>query len=433
MKRLLSLGATVFLIGVALTLWGNLTDTARAVELDEYYRTFIDEKDREIEAKLVKINGDTITIQRKKDGKQFKIKVDTLSRADQTYVRRVQRLLDSKNKPDKKDRDDEDEEMDDDDGEKPIINAKGRRIFAFQAADFRTKKTKHFLIKYNGRNMDPARSYSEKVWTECSKVMPDLEADFERGGFCAPGEAKNGFDFDEEDGKFRFRMYVIDDNGTFVDLTKEHIARYQDQDRMLNQQQLIQSTGMFEDFENRYLVHDMNPGRGGGREAQMVHGLASSLLQGQSRRTYNPLWLAAGMGYYIEHQIFDLCRVHYLDFQSYYENQAGKLEQGEILSAKEAWTRPLRKMAKADKTQPLSIILNQTVADMTPEVSGYTFALTCFMLSDDSKRAKYHKLIKELAGGAEPDMATLLRVYGYDSAGAFEKAWYEFMKSAKFR
>ena len=88
-------------------------------------------------------------------------------------------------------------------------------MFEFQTADFRIKKTKHFLIKYSGKAIEPAKSYAEKAWKECAEVMPKLESDFEQGGFRAPGETRNARDFPKPDGDFRYRIYVIDDNRTF--------------------------------------------------------------------------------------------------------------------------------------------------------------------------------------------------------------------------
>ena len=306
------------------------------------------------------------------------------------------------------------------------------RPFQFTSHDLRAKKTDHFLIKYNGKKLDPAKSFAEDTWDACAKVMPNLEADF-KNKFRAPAASRNRRDFPKPDEVFRYRIYMIDTNPVYVDLMLEHLARRPNRPGIDTHRALLQRVGMFEDFENRYLVQDINGGRGGAREVQMVHGLASSLLQGQARQGHLPLWLGAGIGYYIEYEMFERCRVFYLDFSAYYKGEGGKVNQGEILDGDTPWTKPLRKLARAGKTEKLNAVIGAEVSTMTPQISGYIFALTSFMLSTEGRAQSYHRMISEIAGGQSPSLAHLLKCFGYDSAAGFESDWYKFVGSAKFR
>ena len=383
---------------------------------DGGYRTFVDKKDRRIVAKLIKVEGEDATIERRSDKKQFTLAISSFSEADQAYIRDRAKVMEAEEKADKPEPEGD----------------RGRRLFEFQTTDYKTKKTDHFLIRYNGQVVEPAKSYAEEVWDECAKVMPKLESDF-KSGFRAPGETRNSRDFRKPDGVFRFRIYMIDDNPTFFSMAKEQVARQRLAPQPLTRINLIQTVGMFDDFENRFLVQDVNPGRGPTREVQMSHGLASSLLQMQARKGTLPLWLAAGIGYHIEHEMFDRCRVYYLNFSEYYKGQGGKIEKGEILDGDTPWTKPIRRMVKAGNTESLQRVVTCEVANMTPPVSGFIFGLTSFMLSTEARAKKYHRMIQELAAGQEPSIQHLLKCYGYDSEKAFERAWYEYLGSAKFK
>jgi len=115
------------------------------------------------------------------------------------------------------------------------------------------------------------------------------------------------------------------------------------------------------------------------------------------------------------------------------EGEGAKINQGEILDGDTPWTKPLRKLARAGKTEKLSTILGAEVATMTPQVSGFIFGLSAFMLSTEARAQSYHRMIGEIAAGQQPGMAHVLKCFGYASEAAFEKDWYAFLGSAQFR
>ena len=78
--------------------------------------------------------------------------------------------------------------------------------------------------------------------------------------------------------------------------------------------------------------------------AVFVHSTAATLLRGRSRSGQLPFWMTAGYGYYVEHRLFELCRVHYLDFEAYYSKQEAEIKRGETLGPKESWAGVLRRL-----------------------------------------------------------------------------------------
>ena len=51
------------------------------------YRTFTDSRGREIQARVLRISGEQVTIQRR-DGKRFTVAIATFSQADQDFLHR---------------------------------------------------------------------------------------------------------------------------------------------------------------------------------------------------------------------------------------------------------------------------------------------------------------------------------------------------------
>ena len=64
----------------------------------EGYRTFTNNRGRTVEGRVLQADGDELTIQRR-DGKQFTVRISTLSQADQDFLRRPARATTSDTKP----------------------------------------------------------------------------------------------------------------------------------------------------------------------------------------------------------------------------------------------------------------------------------------------------------------------------------------------
>ncbi|MDB4494965.1 hypothetical protein N9217_01475 [Akkermansiaceae bacterium] len=65
--------------------------------------------------------------------------------------------------------------------------------------------------------------------------------------------------------------------------------------------------------------------------------------------------------------------------------------------------------------------------------SGYIFALNYFMVSTNERTKKYQGFITSIRAGAKPTKDLLLKTMGYGDDASFEKDWYEWMMSSKFK
>ena len=93
----------------------------------------------------------------------------------------------------------------------------------------------------------------------------------------------------------------------------------------------------------------------------------------------------------------------------------------------------LRKLCKDDKRVSLEKTLGAQIITLSPNESGYIFALNYFMVSTDERTKKYQEFITSIRGGAKPTKDLLLKTMGYGDDAAFESDWYEWMMSSKFK
>ena len=300
----------------------------------------------------------------------------------------------------------------------------------FKNLEWRERQTDHFALRAKGTNHDPARRYAEKVWDECVRVMPGLEEDFGKNAFRTPGGAPGS-----ETAPYRFTVYLV---GSGHDYTAVLEQEQQRSGWDANQLQSCRITRNYGDPQNRYRVLcKADPERSAGGETDLtpafVHGTAATILKGRGLSGSMPFWMTAGWGYYVEHRIFRLCRVHYIDFKTYYANEKADFKRGAILEPDESWPSPLKKMCRKEIRETLESVCNAQILSLTPTQSGYIFALTYFLVSSDEKITKYQKLVERSRQGEKITKSVLLDVYGYDNDVALEKDWYEFMEGRNFR
>ena len=205
-----------------------------------------------------------------------------------------------------------------------------------------------------------------------------------------------------------------------------------------NQVQSCRITRNYGDPQNRYRVLcKADPERSTGGETDLtpvfVHGTAATILEGRGLTGNLPFWMTAGWGYYVEHRIFRLCRVHYIDFKTYYANEKADFKRGATLEPNEDWPGPLKKMCKKDIRETLETVCKAEILTLTPNQSGYIFALTYFLVGNDENIAKYRKLVERARQGETITKSVLLDTYGYEDDDALEADWYEFMESRDFR
>lgn len=304
----------------------------------------------------------------------------------------------------------------------------------FPDIKWREKELDHFMIRTSGTNTDPARRFSEKTFEILQEILPGLTDDFEKNEFRTPGGQEVG-----KEGKFRFTTYLVDTGDLFHKCVMTDAKRY---NWAAGNVQITKKVGNYLDPNNRYLVicktDPMNSGGGGEQDKKeiLVHSLGSGLLSGRSRQANLPFWMTAGMGYYAEHMVFDRCSIYYLDFEAYYrDNPDAKVDErkGGTLGPEEAWPKILRKLCKKEKRVSLMKTINAQIITLSPNESGYIFALTYFLVSTEEKAKTYQSFVKAIREGKEPTRELLLKTYGYTDDAAFEKDWYEWMMSSKFK
>lgn len=309
----------------------------------------------------------------------------------------------------------------------PIVDAQHAH---FPAGNWKEKKSDHFTLRIDGTSADPAARNAEKVWEICVEVLPGMKQDFGKNEFRTPSGGEGS-----DEAPFRFTVYLLGNGSDFDDVVKV------DTDRngwTENHVRLIKQTGTYADPQHRYVVlckGETDRSAGGDRDLTpvFVHSTGSTLMQGQARGKNLPFWMTAGFGYYVEHRMFKLCRVHYLDFEAYYEDQKAEAKKGETLGPDESWAKVLNKMCKKGERVSLEKVCSADIIGLTPEQSGYIFALTCFLVRDEPARVKYRELVAKSAGGSQIDKGILLSCYGYADDAALEKEWYEWMESRAFK
>jgi len=77
---------SVALSGALLAVWFAVACSAQSVSDPTEYRQFTDTQGRTIEARVLRVQGDRVTIQRS-DGRQFTVAISIFSEADQQYIR----------------------------------------------------------------------------------------------------------------------------------------------------------------------------------------------------------------------------------------------------------------------------------------------------------------------------------------------------------
>jgi len=300
----------------------------------------------------------------------------------------------------------------------------------FENFEWRERLTDHFALRAKGTNHDPARRYAEKVWDECVHVMPGLEEDFSKNKFRTPGGASGA-----ATAPYRFTVYLI---GSGLDYTTVLEQQQRRSGWGANQVQSCRITRNYGDPQNRYRVLcKADPEKSAGGETDLtpvfVHGTAATILEGRGLTGNLPFWMTAGWGYYVEHRIFRLCRVHYIDFKTYYANEKADFKRGATLEPNEDWPGPLKKMCKKDIRETLDTVCKAQILTLTPNQSGYIFALAYFLVGNDENIAKYRKLVERARQGGTITKSVLLDTYGYEDDAALEADWYEFMESRHFK
>lgn len=306
------------------------------------------------------------------------------------------------------------------------------QIQHFPELEWKEKQTDHFTIRTNRTGTDPAKKYCEEVWEKSQEILTGLEEDFTDNKFRTPGGEKGS-----DEAPFRFTVYLIGTGHRYTEVLDVEKGRHGWGNDQIRSCKVTQN---YRDPLNRYNVFcKVDPETsGGGSEKDMtsvfIHSTGACLLSGRARSSNLPFWHTAGFGYYIEHVITDRCRVLYLDFQKYYQdNGDAELVRGGVLGPGSPWPPAIKKLCKENIRVSLDKVCKADILTLSPNTSGYMFALTYFLVSTEERRENYRKFVAESRDGSKITKELLLSTYGYEDDAALEEDWYEFILSRDFK
>ena len=149
-----------------------------------------------------------------------------------------------------------------------------------------------------------------------------------------------------------------------------------------------------------------------------------------------PNWILIGYAYYLE---IDICRKSTTTYLSVEQmSQSGGDEESivrsKVFSGGKSWIKVIKKLFKDKKFTPFQIksLAITTPGNLTPEKAGFLYALTHYLINGKFEKGTYNEFMKKVYEGGDPQKL-LLEVYGFETIEDFEKAWYAYIKSSKFR
>lgn len=216
------------------------------------------------------------------------------------------------------------------------------------------------------------------------------------------------------------------------------------------------------DENNRNLNQPVTPFR--------THVMACRLMDFYCKGSISePFWLESGYGYHTEIRLCRRTDTHKLDYNKYgtdgddqykpggdEEYKSGgdggqgaagggrgrampiSVNYGKHFKDGAKWVQIVKDMMRTKKPDvpkgDIGKVMDATISNLTPELCGYVFAFTRFLLSDPINYPKYDKLMKQAAkSGGTITPRDIADAYGYKDEAALQEAWHEFMKGNDFR
>ena len=405
----------------------------------EGFQELTDKQGRAIQAKILMVAGDEVEIEME-GGRTFTLPLDQFSLTSQAAIKEYAKAAAEKPEPAIK-APDKPAAPTPDTPDKPAAPAgfSDKPIFQFADLDFRKRELDHFNILTIDTKNDPADKYAEKIFDLMAETMPALTPMFEEQGFCAPLEEPNANDFPGEDKRYRHRIYLVEqesEDGPYSTMIEQYAKEYPSEEARAKFVRSANQVNNFSDYKHRFLVIRKQPGRP--PHQLLAHNLAYQLVASRAEQVRIPFWLRMGAGYYAEHELFERCVVHYIDFQNYYDDYEGaggneQMTKSEVLSNSEPWIKPLKALCKKEKRVSLERLFGVTTADLTPNDSGYAMALFSYMNSTEEMTAGFNKLLDMVKDDKTPSPQDMADIFGHESVEKFEEAWYDYIMSTKFR
>ena len=403
----------------------------------EGFRELTDKQGRAIQAKILMVAGDEVEIEMA-DGRSFTLPIAQFSLTSQTEIREHAKAAAKPAAPESATGPKPTPGSETDTPDKPA-ELSDKPIFQFKDLEFRERKLDHFRILTIDTKNDPADKYAEKIYDLMAKTMPGLDAIFEEQGFRAPGEEPNANDFPDEDKRYRHRIYLVEQEseaGPYSTMIEQYAKEYSSDEAQQKFARSANQVNNFSDYKHRFLVIRKQPGKP--PHQLLAHSLGYQFVASHTEQVAIPFWLQMGAGYYSEHQMFEKCVVHYINFQDYYDDYEGaggdgQMTKSEVLSNSESWVKPLKALCKKEKRVSLERLFGVTTADLTPNDSAYAMALFSFMNSTEEMTTGFNKLLDMVKADKTPSPQDMADIFGHESVEKFEEAWYSYIMSTKFR
>jgi len=402
----------------------------------EDFRELTDKQGRTIQAKILMVAGDEVEIEMA-NGRKFTLPLDQFSLSSQALIKEHGAAA-KKPEPAVQAAANAAQDLAPDQPA-ATVEFSNDPIFQFTDLEFKERQLDHFRILTIDTKNDPADKYAEKVYELMAKTMPALSGMYEQQGFRAPMEGPNAHDFPEEDKRYRHRIYLVEqesETGPYSAMIEQYAKEYPSDEA---RQKFIQSATQvnnFSDYKHRFLVIRKQEGRP--PHQLLAHNLGYQMVAQRTEQVRIPFWLRMGAGYYSEHQLFELCVVHYIDFQNYYDDyegagNEGQMTKSEVLSNSESWVKPLKALCKKEKRVSLERLFGVTTADLTPNDSAYAMALFSFMNSTPEMTTGFNKLLDRIKADKIPTPQDMADIFGHESVQKFEEAWYAYIMSTRFK
>ena len=391
-------------------------------------RTWTDKKGRTLEGKLVKVEGEEVTILLT-SGKEIEFKRELLSAADNQYLTEYGGAKPASAPAGKVGTPEKDAKID----TGSFQELKDPFIFPDTEITFEILQTDHFLVMSDGFKVKNIAETAERVWHGMA--------------FQHPG-------FRDKWGEQRRAIFVIEEEETHK-MVGEYYMNYLDANNMREESMRLAITWPKSTGSTIYLTDEIANEHGLFEAARVykvskdnetsfkkvftpfvTHTLASDMLTTQMGGTSGfgsagRFAITTGHAYYKEIQLAGESGTSLISAQ---------YDSSEIQSARgfqdgTSWAKELKKLVRKGTVKPNITELYSYKADtLTPEQLVLLYSFSYYMQSDMARLAAYTKMIARVETSKQiPEAIEVAKLFGFETVEELEKAWNEFIMSSAFK
>jgi hypothetical protein len=321
------------------------------------------------------------------------------------------------------------------------VDAKGKAKFKpqkskveFQGMDYVRYETENFVILcQDGREKRYADNL-EKAWEETEKIIPELK-EYRKPPEDSEISNKPFFFFFKDNYNYNSfgEWYIGFLSGKIGEQAAQKAKLTWDQSSIRN---VSFPKGELEDLrlEGNIGAAAFKVDMAGKYSPTLTHVCASTL--NYMTKVKIPAWIVLGYSYYLEIDICGKSTTTYLSVEQMSQEGLSKddIVRSKVFSGGRSWCKVVKKLMKDKKFTPPSIkdLVRSQPSTLTPEGAGFLYAFTHFLINGKFEKGNYNDFMKKIYEGGTPQ-EVLLEVYGYDNIEAFERDWYLFIKSNKFK